>query len=90
MTKSHRRTQHVPKAPEKRAALTPLPTGKRAVGLTVSVEFYNDDSRKWFKGTVISYSRKGYMVSFDGCGPEENEVIHSLKQRINKREVKLL
>ena len=42
------------------------------------------------KGTVISYSRKGYVISFDGCGPEENEVIYSLKQGIEKGEVKLL
>ena len=93
VTKSHRRTRRAPKAPEKRAALTPLSSGKRAVGLRVSVEFYNDDSRTsttWFKGTVISYSRKGYVVSFDGCGPEENEVIYSLKQGIDKGEVKLL
>lgn len=64
VTKSHRRTRRTPKAPEKKAALTPLPSGKRAVGLRVSVEFYNDDSRKsttWFKGTVISYSHKGYV-----------------------------
>ena len=93
VTKSHRRTRHAPKAPEKKAALTPLPTGKRAVGLRVSMEFYNDDSRKftrWFKGTVISYSHKGYVVSFDDCGPEENEVIHSLKQGIDKGEIKFL
>ena len=93
VTKCHRRTRRAPKAPEKRAALTPLPSGRRAVGLRVSVEFYNDDSRTsttWFKGTVISYSRKGYVISFDGCGPEENEVIYSLKQGIEKGEVKLL
>ena len=47
-------------------------------------------STTWLKGTVISYSRNGYVVSFDGCGPEENEMIYSLKQGIDKGEVKLL
>ena len=57
-----------------------VPSRKRTVGRRVSVEFYGDSrtSTTWFKGTVISYSRKGYMVSFDGRGPEENEVIYSL------------
>jgi len=37
------------------------------------MEFLNDDeSTTWYKGTVISYLRKGYIVSFDGCGQEEN------------------
>ena len=54
------------------------------MGTRVSVEFYNDDMHKattWYKGTVISYNRfKGYAISFDGCGSEENEVIRSLKK----------
>ena len=89
-TKTHRRTQRAPKA---RAILTALPSGKRAVGLKISVEFYNNDPRtstKWLKGTVISFSCKGYVVSFDGCGPEENKVIHSIKQGVEKGEIKLL
>ena len=33
--------------------------------------------------TVISYSRKGYVVLFDGFVPEENEVVKSLnKERL--------
>jgi len=39
---------------------------------------------------VIAYSRKGYVVTFDGCGPEENETIKSLKQSQSKGELKLL
>ena len=64
------------------------------MGARVSVEFYNDDTHKittWYKGMVISYSRsKGYVVTFDGCGPEENEVIKSLKKAIKKGEMKVL
>jgi len=40
-----------------------------------SVEFYEDvteQSTIWYKGTMISYSRQvGYVVSFDGYGPEK-------------------
>ena len=71
-----------------------MPTGKSAVGTRLSVEFYNDDNNTtttWYRGTVIAYSRnKGYVVNFDGCGPEENETIRSLKRAIEKGEVKLL
>ena len=45
----------------------------------------------WYKGTIISYSRKdGYVVSFDGYGPEENETIKSLRKAVEKNEIKLL
>ena len=30
------------------------------------------------------------MVSFDECGSEENKVIHSIKQGVEKGEIKLL
>jgi len=50
----------------------------------------NDDSTTWYKGTVISFSRKGYIVSFDGFGPEENEVVKSLKKVIEVGELKIL
>ena len=53
-----------------------MPVGKRAVGLHVSMEFFdgdNDETTTWYKGSVISYSRRGYIVTFDGFGPEENE-----------------
>ena len=46
-----------------------VPVGKRAVGLHVSMEFFDDDSEEtttWYKGTVISYSRREYVVTFDG------------------------
>ena len=49
---------------------------EKAVGLWVAVEYYLDDlqiATRWYKGTVISYSRKGYVIIIDGCGPEENE-----------------
>ena len=90
--KTIKRDRHASKAPEKSTTL--VPRGKKAIGLRISVEFYNDDSRSstsWYKGTVISYSRsKGYVISFDGCGPEENELIYSLKQGIEKGDVKLI
>ena len=66
---------------------------KRAVGLCVSMEFFDDDSEEtttWYKGTVISYSRRGYVVTFDGFGPEENEVVQSLKKAIDMGELKML
>ena len=70
-----------------------VPLGKRAVGLHVSMEFFDDDSEEtttWYKGTVISYSRRGYVVTFDGFGPEENEVVQSLKMAIDMGELKML
>ena len=45
---------------------------------------------KWFKCTVISYLRKGYIITFDGCGPDENELVKSLKQGVEMGEIKLL
>lgn len=70
-----------------------VPVAKRAVGLRVSMEFIDDDSEEtttWYKGTVISYSRRGYVVTFDGFGPEENEVVQSLKKAIDMGELKML
>ena len=72
--------------------LLEIPAGKKAIGLRIAGEFF-DDSRStttWFKGTVIAYSRWGYVVIFDGCGPEENETIRFLKENIEKREIKLI
>ena len=87
-----KRNRRPAKAPEKRTAL--LPRGKKAIGLRVSVEYYVDESQsttKWYKGTVIAYSRKmGYTISYDGCGPEDNEVVHSLKQGIEKGDIKMI
>ena len=44
----------------------------------------------WYKGTVISYSRNGYFITFDGCGPDENELVKSLKQGVEKGKIKVL
>ena len=33
---------------------------------------------------------KGYLVTFDGCGSEENETIKSLKDSVQKGEIKLI
>jgi len=30
------------------------------------------------------------LITFDGCGPEENEVVKSLKRSIEKGELKIL
>jgi len=85
---------HFRKPPEKRSSLLAVPTGKSAVGTRVSVEFYSDDTQTtttWYKGTVIAYSRnKGYVINFNGFGPEENESIRSLKKAVEKGEVKLI
>ena len=84
-TKKQRKSRRHPKAPESKSALG-VPSGKQAVGLRVAVEYYLDDQQtatRWYKGTVISYSRKGYVITFDGCGPEENEFFRSLKQGVD-------
>ena len=63
------------------------------MGLRVSMEFFdgdNDETTTWYKGSVISYSRRGYIVTFDGFGPEENEVVQSLKKAIDMGELKIL
>lgn len=47
------------------------PAGKRAVGLHFSMELFNDynyESTTWNKGTIIPYSRRGYLVTFDNFG----------------------
>ena len=98
--KSRRRTRRPPKPPERRSALSSkskhskdIPTGKRAIGTRVSVEFYNDSdcvSTTWYKGTVIRYNKQGYLITFDDCGPEDNEIIKSLKKSVEKGEIKIL
>ena len=94
-TKNCKRARRPAKAPEKRSALGmhELLLGKKVIGLRLSIEFFNDETRSlttWFKGTVIAYSRKRYIVTFDGCGPKENETVKSLKQSLTKGELKLL
>ena len=65
-TKNRQQSRRPPKAPEKAIQLT-IPTGKRAIGMCLSVESYTDESKQsttWYKGMVISYSRQsGYVVS---------------------------
>ena len=61
-------------------------------------EFFDDDSQStttWYQGTIIAYKpREGHIVSFDGCGPEENEliinIIRSLKKAVEKGEIRIL
>jgi len=92
--KRKRGGSHFRKPPEKRLSLLAVPTGKSAVGTRVSVELYSDDTQTtntWYKGTVIAYSRnKGYVINFNGFGPEENESIRSLNKAVEKGEVKLI
>ena len=83
------------KPPEKHSLLQikKIPNGSRAIGTRVSVEFYDDDNHTtttWFKGTVISYSQQCYIITFDGCGPEHNEIVKSLKGAVEKGELKIL
>jgi len=101
-TKSRQRTRRPAKPPEKRSSFQSItssgsvqcvPAGRSAIGRRVSVEFYNDADCKtttWYKGTIIAHNKKGYLITFDGCGPEENELIKSLKKAIEKGELKLL
>ena len=79
--KERKRRRCAAKAPEKRHHWESLRylLGRKPL----AVEFFDDESRStttWFKGTVIAYSRRGYVVTFDGCGPEET--IKSLKDSI--------
>ena len=59
----------------------------------IAVEYFLDcqqQSTHWYKGTVISYPRKGYVITYDGCGPKENEILRSLKQGVDKGKIRLL
>ena len=92
-----KRSRRLPKAPENRGLLCVIPQGKRAIGTRVSVEFYDDNdgiankyATKWYRGTIIAYSKQGHTVSFDGYGPEHNETIKLLRKGIESGEVKLL
>jgi len=44
----------------------------------------DDDTQSittWYQGTIIVYKPwQGHIVSFDGCGLGENELIRSLKK----------
>ena len=53
-SKQRQRSRRPPKAPEKVIQYV-IPTGKRAIGMRLSAEFYNNDSKKtttWYKETV--------------------------------------
>ena len=97
--KPKRRTRRPPKPPERQSALSSkhhskdIPTGKRAIVTPVSVEFYDGSdcvSTTWYKGTIIKSNKQGYLVIFDNCGPEHNEIIKSLKKSLEKGEIKIL
>ena len=38
----------------------------------------------------LLYNRKGYVMTFDGFGTEENEVVRSLKKAIDMGKLKML
>ena len=54
------------------------------IGCRVNVEFYEDEEKesyqttKWYKGTININSKRGHVVTFDGYGPEHNEIIWHL------------
>ena len=90
--KELKQTRHAAKVPGMKTSLgiPDILVGKKAIGQRISIEFFDDESRStttWFKGTVIAYSRKGYVVTFDGCGPEENETIRSLRTVYRKEKL---
>ena len=92
--KQRRRSRRPAKALEKSSSLRAIPSGKQAIGTHLSAEFYTDDRQQattWYKGTVISYNRQqGYVITFDGFGPEENESIKCLRKAFEKKEIRLL
>ena len=66
--KKCRRVRRPPKAPERRSTLgiPVVPHGKKAIGSRLSVEYYEDNSQtttKWYTGTVIGHTRKGYLIT---------------------------
>ena len=51
-----------------------VPRGEKAVNHRVEVEYEFERETKWLRGRIIMYSRtRGYLVSFDGLGPEHNQ-----------------
>ena len=61
---------------KKRLKKKKIPRGKSAVNHHVRINYFEDDSEastKWYNGKIIGYDRsKGYLIRFDGCGPEED------------------
>ena len=90
-----KRRRRPAKPPEKKTSLCPIPKGSKAIGIKVNVEFYENEDEgcqttKWYKGTIIAYSKRGHVVTFDGYGPDHNETIRHLKKSVEKGEVRLL
>ena len=96
------RTQRPLKPPERRSALSSkskhrkdIPIGKGAIGTCISVEFYIDSALCFHymlqsNHYIIRYNKQGYLITFDDCGPEDNEIIKLLKKSVEKREIKIL
>ena len=89
-----KRKRRPAKPPENKSSLCQVPKGSKAIGIRVNVEFYEEEegcqTTKWYKGTIIAYSRRGHVVTFDGYGPDHNETIRHLKKSLEKGEVRLL
>ena len=94
VAKRQRRSRRPPKPPEKQSSLMTIPNGKRAISTRMSVEFFDNDTQSttsWYKGTVIAYKPwQGPIISFEGFGPEENDLIKSLRKAVEKGEIRLL
>ena len=80
-----KRRRRPAKPPERKTSLCQVPKGSKAIGIRVNVEFYEDEEKedcqttKWYKGTIIAYNKRGHIVTFDGYGPEHNDIIRHLK-----------
>ena len=88
---NRKRRLHCAKIPEKKTFLCAVPKGNKAIGFRVNAEFYEGEEEeghlnaKWYKDTIIAYSKRGHMVTFDGYSPEHNETIRHLKKSVEKR-----
>ena len=40
---------------------------------------------KWYKGTIIVYSKRRHVVTFDGYGIEQYETVRYLKKSVEFR-----
>ena len=60
---------------KKRMKTKKCPKGEKAVQHRVEIYYDKEDgTSSWERGTIIMYSKtKGYLVQFDGCGPENNK-----------------
>ena len=68
--KPRRRSRRPAKPPKKKALLISVPKGTKAIGCRVNVEFYEEEEgeshqmTKWYKDTIIAYSKRGHVCSF--------------------------